>query len=310
MKNNLLKASIFFALLLAATGQAEAQKRTRSKAEPQAVAAVAAAEETSEAERRAEFRKEFIKATEDYKASLQALLTSYQTSAERLSEKHEKLKELYRDGIIARRELEASETTVAEARTKIEEVRAQVAQADLALAAALKPPTIEETAKANPALASVIAPRAWSTGNAKIDNLIRFYGQRYGVDPYLIYCVMHQESRFNSYALSYKGAQGLMQLMPGTAARYGVVNSNDPAQNIMGGTRYLKDLLQLFNGRIDLVLAGYNAGEGAVMKYGYRIPPYRETQNYVRTIGGRYMQSADPKTTGKVALTGQTRTRK
>ncbi|HEY0080212.1 MAG TPA: transglycosylase SLT domain-containing protein [Pyrinomonadaceae bacterium] len=309
MKNNLLKASIFFALLLAASGQAEAQKKTaRSKAEPQAVAV--AAEETDEAKRRAEFRKEFIKATEDYKASLQALLTSYQTSAERVAEKHEKLKELYRDGLIARREMEASETTVAEARTKVEEVRTQLAQAELALAAALKPPTVEETAKVNPALASMPAPRAWSTGNARIDNLIRFYGQRYGVDPYLIYCVMHQESRFNSYALSYKGAQGLMQLMPGTAARYGVTNANDPAQNIMGGTRYLKDLLQLFNGRIDLVLAGYNAGEGAVMKYGYRIPPYRETQNYVRTIGGRYMQSADPKANGKVALTGQTRTRK
>jgi soluble lytic murein transglycosylase-like protein len=83
-----------------------------------------------------------------------------------------------------------------------------------------------------------------------------------------------------------------MQLMPGTAARFGVANSYDPAQNIMGGTRYLKELLRLFGGRVDLALAGYNAGEGAVMKYGRRIPPYRETQDYVRVIGTRYAKGA------------------
>ncbi len=121
--------------------------------------------------------------------------------------------------------------------------------------------------------------------------MIRHYGNRYGVDPYLVYCVMHQESRFSATATSHAGAQGLMQLMPGTAARYGVTNPYDPAQNIQAGTRYLRDLLRLFNGRVDLALAGYNAGEGAVMKYGNRIPPYRETQNYVRTIGTRYAQS-------------------
>jgi soluble lytic murein transglycosylase-like protein len=84
---------------------------------------------------------------------------------------------------------------------------------------------------------------------------------------------------------------GLMQLMPGTAARYGVTNAYDPAQSIRGGTRYIADLLRLFGGRVDLALAGYNAGEGAVMKYGRRVPPYAETQNYVRTIGARYAQS-------------------
>ncbi len=78
--------------------------------------------------------------------------------------------------------------------------------------------------------------------------------------------------------------------MPGTAARYGVMNVNDPAQNIMGGTRYLKDLLRLFSGRIDLVLAAYNAGEGAVMKYGQTVPPYKETQDYVRLISLRYLR--------------------
>ena len=110
---------------------------------------------------------------------------------------------------------------------------------------------------------------------------------------------MHQESRFSTGATSPVGAMGLMQLMPGTAARYGVSNAYDPAQSIMGGTHYLADLLKLFGGRVDLALAGYNAGEGAVMKYGRHVPPYSETQNYVRTIGTRYAQSG-------VSLTAKT----
>jgi soluble lytic murein transglycosylase-like protein len=132
------------------------------------------------------------------------------------------------------------------------------------------------------------AARVWSTGNGRVDNLIRQYSAQYGVDPYLIYCLMSQESSFTAGATSSKGAQGLMQLMPGTAARYGVNNPYDVGQNIKGGTRYLKDLLQMFNGRVDLALAGYNAGEGAVMKYGYTVPPYDETRNYVRLILKRY----------------------
>jgi len=123
--------------------------------------------------------------------------------------------------------------------------------------------------------------------------LIRQNGERYSVDPYFIYCVIQQESRFSSTALSTKGAQGLMQLMPGTAARYGVMNASDPAQNIRGGTRYLKDLLQLFQGRIDLALAGYNAGEGAVIRHGQNIPPYKETENYVRVISRRYLRKTN-----------------
>jgi len=133
--------------------------------------------------------------------------------------------------------------------------------------------------------------RGWTTGNSRIDSLIKQNGAKYGVDPYLIFCVMEQESHFNSRALSPKGASGLMQLMPGTAARFGVRKSSDPAQNIAGGTRYLKELMRRFNGRIDLVLAGYNAGEGAVMKYGHRVPPYRETRNYVKRISYRYRQA-------------------
>ena len=94
-----------------------------------------------------------------------------------------------------------------------------------------------------------------------------------------------------SGAVSPKGAQGLMQLMPDTAARYGVTNPYDVAQNIKGGTRYLKDLLMIFNGRVDLALAGYNAGEGAVMKYGNTIPPYDETRTYVKLILKRYTKT-------------------
>jgi soluble lytic murein transglycosylase-like protein len=174
---------------------------------------------------------------------------------------------------------------LADARAKVEDARNQIAAAN-------KPAPIMPAA-VNP----VLSDTAWSTGNNKVDTLVRFYGNKYGVDPYLIFCLMHQESRFTSIATSPKGAQGLMQLMPGTAARYGVTNPYDVGQSIMGGTRYLKDLLQMFNGRIDLALAGYNAGEYAVIKHGYAVPPYQETRNYVRLIIARYGKKPTPSVT-------------
>ena len=133
--------------------------------------------------------------------------------------------------------------------------------------------------------------RGWSTGRPGLDALIRQNGSRYNVDPYLIFLVMEQESHFNAGAVSPKGARGLMQLMPGTAARFGVRRVHDPAQNISGGTRYLRELLNRFNNRVDLVLASYNAGEGAVAKFGNRVPPYRETRNYVKKISYRYKRT-------------------
>jgi soluble lytic murein transglycosylase-like protein len=99
---------------------------------------------------------------------------------------------------------------------------------------------------------------------------------------------MRQESGFNPQARSYKGAMGLMQLMPATARRFGVNNVYDPAENIEGGAKYLRFLLDKFDGDVKLVLAGYNAGEGAVVNYGYTVPPYRETRNYVKNISARY----------------------
>ncbi|HEY0544774.1 MAG TPA: lytic transglycosylase domain-containing protein [Pyrinomonadaceae bacterium] len=251
---------------------------------------------------REQFRQEFIKATADYEASLKTLSDAYETSFNKATEQNEKLKGLYTDGLISRRDMEASDATVAASRTQLEDVRKQIEQAAAALAAANNAPATDESPNLSTGASQVA--HVWTTGNKSIDNLINYYGGKYGVDPYLVYCVMHQESRFGSSATSNKGAQGLMQLMPGTAQRYGVTNSYDPAQNIMGGTRYLKDLLNLFGGRIDLVLAGYNAGEGAVMKYGNRIPPYAETQAYVRVIGSQYGQKQHvaqptPKTASK-----------
>jgi soluble lytic murein transglycosylase-like protein len=215
----------------------------------------------------------------DLKASLNTLSTQYQNEVQRLEKRQQQSKELYDDGLISRVEFEKSEQELAAARAKVDSIAKEIALANQPA------PVLTAMADAGFGASTNLA---WTTGNSRIDGLIRQYGTQYGVDPYLVYCLMSQESRFIAGAVSPKGAQGLMQLMPGTAARYGVTNPYDVAQNIKGGTRYLKDLLQMFNGRVDLALAGYNAGEGAVMKYGNTIPPYNETRNYVRLILKRY----------------------
>ena len=108
--------------------------------------------------------------------------------------------------------------------------------------------------------------------------------KKYSVDEKLIHAVIQTESAYNEKAISSAGAVGLMQLMPGTARRYGVSNRSNAKQNIAGGTQYLKDLQKMFKSNLKLVLASYNAGEGAVKKYHNSIPPYPETQNYVRKV--------------------------
>jgi soluble lytic murein transglycosylase-like protein len=295
MKNLVPRILLTSLCVFATVTAASAQARSKAAKPSAASADVAQAEQPGDLQR---FRQDFIKAAEEYRASLVELSASHEASVKRLTEKHEQLKGLYTDGLISRREYEASEGEITEARARVEEMRAEIAKADETLAAARKPVETFTQAPA-PAVRSEVA---WTTGNVTIDNLIRLNGKRYGVDPYLVYCVIRQESGFRTGATSPVGAMGLMQLMPGTAARYGVTNAYDPAQSIKGGTRYLADLLRLFGGRVDLALAGYNAGEGAVMKYGRRVPPYAETRNYVRTIGARYAQSGG---TG-VTLTGKT----
>lgn len=127
------------------------------------------------------------------------------------------------------------------------------------------------------------APPAKSGNVGSIDNVIYSMAQKYGVDPTLIQQVVKAESGFNSKATSPAGAMGLMQLMPGTAASYGVQNAYDATQNLDGGTHFLKDLLDRFQGNVPLTLAAYNAGPGAVDKY-QGVPPYKETQAYVQKI--------------------------
>ncbi|MEO7538936.1 MAG: lytic transglycosylase domain-containing protein [Pyrinomonadaceae bacterium] len=136
--------------------------------------------------------------------------------------------------------------------------------------------------------------KGFTTGDPVVDSYIVDSSRRYAIDPLLIYAQMHQESSFKLRATSYKGASGLMQLMPATARRLGVSNIYDPRQNIEGGVKYMRMLLDMFGGDVNLALAGYNAGEGAVMKYGYQIPPYNETREYVRRISARYGAISNP----------------
>lgn len=115
------------------------------------------------------------------------------------------------------------------------------------------------------------------------DDLIDEAAREYGVDPKLIRAVMQAESAFHPLVVSRAGAEGLMQLMPDLATEMGVSDSFDPRENIRGGVRYLKQLLDYHNGDLDLTLASYNAGPGNVERYG-GVPPFRETRNYVKTI--------------------------
>ena len=126
-----------------------------------------------------------------------------------------------------------------------------------------------------------------SASRTEINQLIDKYSQQAGLDVDFVKAVINQESGFNPNATSKCGAMGLMQLMPGTAQGLGVTNAYDPEQNIQGGTKYLKGLMDRFDNNKSLALAAYNAGPNAVKKYG-GIPPYQETQNYVKSVLARY----------------------
>lgn len=145
--------------------------------------------------------------------------------------------------------------------------------------------------------------KGFTTGNAEHDSYIVESSLRYRIDPLLIYAQMHQESSFKIRATSHKGASGLMQLMPATARRFGVTKIYDPKQNVDAGVKYMRWLLDFFGQDVVLALAGYNAGEGAVLKYGRNVPPYRETQEYVRRITNRYRAISDPRYVSSVRPT-------
>jgi len=158
----------------------------------------------------------------------------------------------------------------------------------------VSPALIQPTLMSNPPTGDLSLLHGYTTGSSQVDGYLVESGNKNGVDPLLLYSVMHQESSFKPHAISPKGARGLMQLMPGTAIRFGVTNIFDPKQNIEGGARYLRFLTDRFNGDLSLVLAGYNACEGAVEKYGWKVPPYAETHEYVRRISRRYSLIQDP----------------
>ena len=135
------------------------------------------------------------------------------------------------------------------------------------------------------------SPAADVTPPESVDKVIEAAAQRHGVDPNLVRAVVKVESNFNPHAVSSKGAMGLMQLMPSTAKSLSVGNAFDPRQNVDAGVRHLKTLLDDYNGNLELSLAAYNAGRGAVSRNG-GIPPYRETRDYVKKITDLYWKSS------------------
>jgi soluble lytic murein transglycosylase-like protein len=150
------------------------------------------------------------------------------------------------------------------------------------------PPAVPMTADTE-ATGSFVKPPAPAADEDPIDRIVKEAAERHRVDPALVKAVITTESGWDPHAISRKGAEGLMQLIPGTAERFGVGNPFDPAQNVEGGTTYLKWLLDRYNGDLRKTLAAYNAGEGAVDQVG-GVPRYRETQQYVQKVTHAYFQ--------------------
>jgi soluble lytic murein transglycosylase-like protein len=135
--------------------------------------------------------------------------------------------------------------------------------------------------------------RRMAENRKKFTPTIRYAAAQYQIPEALLHAVITAESAYDPQAISHAGAVGLMQLMPETARRYGVGNRNDPAANVRGGTRYLHDLLVMFDNDLLLALAAYNAGENAVIGHGRKIPPYAETRTYVRRVMDYYREYED-----------------
>jgi len=146
------------------------------------------------------------------------------------------------------------------------------------------------------------AARRYSpVARGRYDDHVQAAARQHGVDAALIHAVISAESGYNQFARSPKGARGLMQLIPETGARYGATNLLDPRQNIDAGTRYLKDLMGMFGNDMRLALAAYNAGEGAVIRYG-NIPPYQETRQYVPKVLAYYKRYSKPGVAGTIHI--------
>ncbi len=141
-----------------------------------------------------------------------------------------------------------------------------------------------------PGVTRAEALEALGLSPAAIDALVERLAGQYGVDPALVQAVIRVESGYDAFAVSHKGAQGLMQLMPPTARRLSVKNAFSPVENIEAGVRHLKGLLERYGGQVEPAVAAYNAGAGAVERYG-GIPPYRETQDYVAKVGRKYSEA-------------------
>lgn len=143
----------------------------------------------------------------------------------------------------------------------------------------------------SPVLAAQRVKRQKSRMTPELAKMIVKSARRHGLDPMLLLEIARCETNFNYLAKSHAGAEGLMQFIPSTALQYGVENPYDPQQALDGACRYLLHLLKLFDGRLDLALAGYNAGEHRVIQCGYRVPRITETQNYVRSIMLGYLKA-------------------
>lgn len=171
----------------------------------------------------------------------------------------------------------------------IASVSKQLAALEQKVAGALRELVAQSRAAARPASAS--GPTDTQRAPTAFDGVIHAAAQRHELDPALLSAVIERESNYDPHAISKAGAMGLMQLMPDTARGLGVRDPFDPAQNIEGGATYLRGLIDRYHGRLDVALAAYNAGPGAVDHYG-GVPPYAETRAYVQGILGAYRRSA------------------